>query len=355
VKIIHIRYEDYRNLSAGEMSPDGGINVIFGKNAQGKTNLLEAMWLFTGGRSFRGSRDADLVARGRRRALLDLTFFSGEREQTARLAVEGGTRSAVLNGVPKRSAAGLVGVFCAVMFSPEHLALVRDGPVFRRNFMDTALCQIRPGYAVLLARYRHTLVQRNALLKDIPRHSELLGTLSVWDEKLARYGREIVKSREEYLTWISGPVRGIYAGICENREQIGLKYQKSAENLNEALLKNRAADIAAGHTGAGPHRDDLLIEIDGLSARAFGSQGQKRSAVLALKLAEAEVLFRRTGERPVVLLDDVMSELDAGRQDYLLNHLENCQVFITCCEADAVRRLRGGARFEMEAGVLRAR
>lgn len=355
MKILRLTYEDYRNLISGEIKPDEGINVIYGKNAQGKTNLLEAMWLFTGGRSFRGSRDADLVAREKERARLSLSFFSEEREQTAEIRVENGKRGAALNGVPKRSAAELVGVFCAVMFSPEHLSLVRDGPVYRRNFMDSALCQLRPGYAALLSRYQHTLVQRNALLKDIPRHSELIDTLSIWDEKLVRYGTEVVRIRMEYLGRILNPVREIYSGICENREQIGLKYQKSAENLSEALLECRSADIASGHTGAGPHRDDLQIEIDGLSARAFGSQGQKRSAVLALKLAEAEVLFRQTGERPVIFLDDVMSELDSGRQDYLLNHLENCQVFITCCEPDAVRRLKAGARFEMDAGVLRLR
>lgn len=355
MKILCLTYEDYRNLISGEIEPDEGINVIYGKNAQGKTNLLEAMWLFTGGRSFRGSRDADLVARERERARLTLSFFSEEREQTAEIRVENGKRGAALNGVPKRSAAELVGVFCAVIFSPEHLSLVRDGPVYRRNFMDSALCQLRPGYAALLSRYQHTLVQRNALLKDIPRHSELIDTLSIWDEKLVRYGTEVVRIRMEYLDRILNPVREIYSGICENREQIGLKYQKSAENLSEALLECRRADIASGHTGAGPHRDDLQIEIDGLSARAFGSQGQKRSAVLALKLAEAEVLFRQTGERPVIFLDDVMSELDSGRQDYLLNHLENCQVFITCCEPDAVKRLKTGARFEMDAGVLRLR
>lgn len=355
MKILRLQYKDYRNLISGEIQPDDGINVIYGKNAQGKTNLLEAMWLFTGGRSFRGSRDADLVARERERAALNLSFFSQEREQESCIRVENGKRSASLNGVTKRSAAELVGVFCAVMFSPEHLSLVRDGPVFRRNFMDSALCQLRPGYAMLLARYQHTLVQRNALLKDIPRHAELIDTLPIWDEKLVRYGRDIVGIRMDYISRIMDPVQQIYSGICENREQIGLKYQKSAENLSEALLECRRGDLATGHTGAGPHRDDLLIEIDGLSARAFGSQGQKRSAVLALKLAEAEVLFRQTGERPVIFLDDVMSELDSGRQDYLLNHLEHCQVFITCCEPDAVRRLRGGARFEMDAGVLNPR
>lgn len=352
MNILRLDWSGYRNLEPGGFSPGNGINVIYGKNAQGKTNLLEAMWLFTGGRSFRGARDADLIGYGKESAALNLRFFSGEREQTAEIRVENGRRSAGLNGVPKRSAAELIGVFCAVIFSPEHLSLVREGPAFRRNFIDSALCQIRPAYAALLSRYNHTLIQRNSLLKDIPRHAELLDTLSIWDEKLAKYGAEVVRFRLDYLRQLEEPAKAVYAGICEEKEVLSLQYRQSAENLEQALRETRREDLAAGHTGAGPHRDDLEIGIDGRSARAFGSQGQKRSAVLALKLAEAEVLRRRTGEKPVIFLDDVMSELDSGRQDYLLNHLEDCQVFITCCEPDAVKRLKEGKRFRMDAGAL---
>lgn len=352
MNILRLSYSGYRNLLPGEFEPDDGINVIYGKNAQGKTNLLEAMWLFTGGRSFRGSKDADLIGHEAPRAELNLTFFSEEREQTACVRVENGRRTASLNGVAKRSASELIGTFCAVIFSPEHLSLVREGPAFRRNFIDSALCQIRPSYAALLARYNHTLVQRNALLKDIPRHSGLLDTLDVWDEKLVRSGEEVVRERMEYIRRIEEPAKAIYAGICEDKETFGLGYVKSVEQLRQALCDSRRDDLYSGHTGVGPHRDDLEITIDSQSARAFGSQGQKRSAVLALKLAEAEVLRRRTGEKPVIFLDDVMSELDSGRQDYLLNHLEDCQVFMTCCEPDAVKRLRAGKSFEMRGGRL---
>ena len=352
MNILRLQYENYRNLQSGEMVPEKGINVIFGKNAQGKTNLLEAMWLFTGGRSFRGSKDADLIAYKEQRAELNLHFFSEEREQTAQIRIENARRTACLNEVPKKSVSELIGKFCAVIFSPEHLSLVREGPVFRRNFIDSALCQIKPSYAVLLTRYNHTLTQRNALLKDIPRHCELEDTLDIWDEKLIRYGEEIIRARTEYIKQINEPVQAIYAGICENKETIGLSYQKSAENMSQSLKKARRDDIYSGHTSAGPHRDDLEIVIDGQSARAFGSQGQKRSAVLALKLAEAEVLRRKTEEKPVIFLDDVMSELDSERQDYLLNHLENCQVFITCCEPDSVKKLRNGSLFQMAGGSL---
>jgi len=352
VNIQLVEYKNYRNLQSGVLNPINGINIIYGKNAQGKTNLLEALWLFTGGRSFRGAKDADLVAHQAQRAEVKIGFFSEERDQTAQITIENARRKAVLNGVSKRFASELIGKFYAVIFSPEHIALVREGPSLRRNFIDSALCQLKPGFAALLSRYNHTLVQRNALLKDIPRHEELMNTLEIWDEKLAKYGDDLVRGRMDYVEKIKEPAKRIYAGICENKEEIDLIYQKSTGDLKQALLSSRRNDIYSGHTSFGPHLDDMEITIDTQSARAFGSQGQKRSIVLALKLAEAEVLFSQTGERPIILLDDVMSELDAGRQDYLLNHLNDCQVFITCCEPDAVKRLQKGALFEMDGGAV---
>lgn len=352
MNIQHLAFQNYRNLKSGQMEPHPGINLISGPNAQGKTNLLEAIWLFTGGRSFRGAKDADLILRGEQKAEINLGFFCGERDQTAQISILNGRRSAVLNGVPLKRASGLIGRFFAVLFSPEHLALVREGPSFRRDFIDAALCQVKPGYVSLLSRYNRTLTQRNALLKEIPRHSALLDTLDVWDERLAALGESVMKGRAGYLEKIREPAQKIYAGISQNKESIQLEYRKSAENLKQALSDSRRDDIATGHTNFGPHRDDMEITIDSLSARTFGSQGQKRSVVLALKLAEAELLFRETGERPVILLDDVMSELDSGRQDYLLNHLTDCQVFITCCEPDAIKQLREGALFFMDGGVL---
>lgn len=352
MNIQRLEYKNYRNLQFGVINPLNGINIIYGRNAQGKTNLLEALWLFTGGRSFRGSKDVELVTHQMQKAEVDILFYSEEREQTAQIIIENARRRAVLNGVPKKSASELIGKFYAVIFSPEHIALVREGPALRRNFIDSALCQLKPGFAALLLRYNHTLIQRNALLKDIPRHAELLNTLEIWDEKLAKYGEDLVRARMGYIEKLKEPAKNIYAGICENKEKIDLNYQKSTGDLKHALLVSRRNDIYSGHTSFGPHLDDMEITIDSRSARAFGSQGQKRSIVLALKLAEAEVLFRQTGERPVILLDDVMSELDAGRQDYLLNHLNDCQVFMTCCEPDTIKRLQQGSLFEMDGGSI---
>ena len=353
MRILRLGWENFRNLLPGALEPRAEVNEIFGANAQGKTNLLEAMWLFTGERSFRGARDAELIRRGENAAKLRLSFYSGNREQTAEIAVADGRRTCVLNGVPKGPCSALIGKFCSVVFSPEHLALVRGGPAERRDFVDSALCQIRPSYAALLSGYSRVLFQRNALLKDIPRHAELIDTLSIWDARLVEYGERVVRRRAEYLEALGGPAAEFYAGISGRRETLSLSYKKSAEDFKKALAEGRREDILTGHTGAGPHRDDVEIEVNGLSARAFASQGQKRSAVLALKLAEAELLTRAEGERPVVFLDDVLSELDADRQGYLLNHLEDFQVFLTCCEPSAGRPAGKGALFRMEGGVLK--
>ena len=352
MNIHQLSWKNFRNLYAGKIEPCGGVNVVFGKNAQGKTNLLEAMWLFTGERSFRGAKDLELVPEENSSALLEMHFESENREQTAKITIASGRRSAELNGVPKGSCSALTGKFCAVVFSPEHLSLIRGGPALRRNFIDSALCQMKPSYAALLSGYNHTLVQRNALLKDIPRHAELLDTLGIWDDRLCQYGEKLVRQRVAYLKALSAPAAGFYSGISSNSKSLSFSYRKSAENLRQALAQNRQEDLLNGHTGVGPHRDDIDLFINGMSAKAYASQGQKRSAVLALKLAEAELLSRMNGERPVVFLDDVMSELDAGRQDYLLNHLAGFQVFLTCCEPGAARLMKSGALFRVENGTV---
>lgn len=347
----------FRNLEDRETSPlcpAPGVNVLFGENGQGKTNLLEALWLFTGGRSFRGARDGELIRLGREAASLSLGFFSQEREQTARISFREGKRFLELNGVRKQSASQIVGTFCAVIFSPEHLSLVKGGPSLRRQFLDSALCQCRPAFAGTLSRYNRTVFQRNALLKDIPRHPELLDTLEIWDLRLSQLGEEITRQRREYLQVFSPLAQRYYEGISGGRETLSFSYRPGyTGSLSENLARLQREDIRFGHTGAGPHRGDLEIELDGSPARAFGSQGQQRSAVLAMKLAEAEMLGRFLGEEPVILLDDVLSELDGRRQEYLLNHLEERQVFLTCCSPEPAERLLSGKRFEICGGRIR--
>lgn len=368
--ITRLATENYRNLEDGEALPCQGVNVIYGGNAQGKTNLLEALWLFTGGHSFRGAKDAELPRllpggeANSPRATLSLEFFSEGRMQEASLYIENGRRSSVINGVAKKTGSALVGKMRAVIFSPEHLLLVKEGPARRRGFLDGALCQLKPGYAGLLGIFQRALLQRNALLKDLVRFPELGDTLEVWDLRLAKLGGEVMAERQAYVQRLAPRVKEIYSGISKGREELAVAYgpsvkieggfdrQQGEAAFLQELSRTRSSDIRAGFTTAGPHRDDLDIALNGVSARAFGSQGQQRSAVLALKLAEAEALSQLTGEAPVVLLDDVMSELDQSRQDYLLNHLHGRQVFITCCSPETVSLMETGRRFRVEAGKV---
>ena len=353
MKVLELRASGFRNLETLRFSPCGGLNAVTGENAQGKTNLLEAMWLFTGGRSFRGARDQELVRAGAQEARLSLTFFSGGREQRAELTLRGGARQAVLNGVPKRGMAELIGRFCAVVFSPEHLSLVKGGPAERRAFLDSALCQAKPSYAIAYARYRRTLNQRNALLKDIARHPELEDTLPIWDDRLCRSGAVLIRERRAYLERFAPRASAHYAGIAHGREELRLTYEPSCGgDMAESLRRALREDIRFGHTSVGPHRDDIGIEIGGMAARLYASQGQQRSAVLAMKLAEAAVLAEACGEEPVVFLDDVLSELDGSRQLYLLSSLSGRQSFLTGCELPP--RALGGtaARFLVRGGAV---
>ena len=353
---------DYRNIDFIKLAPSENVNIIFGENAQGKTNLLESIWLFTGCKSFRTKKDNELLGFEKEYAKNEIEYFAFGREQKAQLIIDK-KRTAFKNGIELKSPAELIGEFYAVIFSPSHLSLIQDGPIFRRSFLDTALCQLKPNYAKGLARYKHTLEQRNALLKDIQFHSELYDTLDIWDEKLSSYGAAVVSERIKYSKELSGHANEIYTGISEGKEVLTVDYVNNTglyvddpyeikEFLKERLRQTRRDDIFNKITGIGPQRDDLDIKINGLSARKFGSQGQKRSSALALKLSEANIIKEITGEEPIILLDDVMSELDIKRQDYILNHISGRQVFITCCDPATVLRLCEGKTFHIEKGCL---
>lgn len=354
--MTELELKSFRNIKELHMEPDAGINVIYGENAQGKTNVLESIWLFSGLKSFRGARDTELVAFGSEQAKMKLGFDTAYRSNKAEITVNG-KRNAVLNGVPLRSASELIGKFRAVVFAPSFLSIIKDGPGERRKFTDSAICQLKPNYAVLLADYTRLIKQRNSLLKDVSHHPALLDMLDVIDEKACETGERIILERSAYLETIKPRVCDIYGGLSSGREEISFEYVKKYasdenETLRDIFRRNRKEDILNKTTSAGPHRDDIDIFINGISARLYGSQGQQRSCALALKLGEAAVIRDQTGEQPVALLDDVMSELDTARQDYILNHIKDWQVFITCCEPSSVLRMCGGKTLNIEKGRL---
>ena len=361
MKIDSIKIENYRNIE--NLTLDfGEVNIIYGENAQGKTNLIEAIYLFTGARSFRGTKDADLIRFHSDFARLKIDFSDEERNQNAEILIKE-KRSATLNGVKKQSASVLGEEIKAVVFSPIHLSMVKDGPAERRKFIDNALCQIRFNYKTVLKEYNRCLTQRNVLLKDMQRNPELQDMLSIWDRNFARAGAKIIYQRRRYIDELLPFAKEFFSGLSGGAEELDIQLKGSFEygNLNikdieyeliKTLEKNRADDILNGVSGAGPHRDDMEILINGKSARLFGSQGQQRSCVIALKLAESSLLKNLTDIVPIALLDDVMSELDEKRQDYILNHIKEWQIFITCCDKNTVLRLKEGKTIHISNGKV---
>lgn len=365
--------KDYRNIEAADFTPSPGVNVIYGENAQGKTNLLEALWLFTGLRSFRGSKERELRRFDTEAAKLSMAFHNDVRDMTADILITD-KKTASVGGLPYGPSTKLVGEFLAVIFAPQHLDLIKGGPAERRKFLNQALCQLKPSYAKSLTQFNRAMQQRNQLLKDAVYHPELYDTLEVWDDRFCTFGAHVISERMKYLEDLKPFLEEFYGGISGGRETISVSYAAGTgssdagpfrfssadpavikEELGELLKAHRREDRFAGFTTVGPHRDDLLVTLDGISAKSFGSQGQQRSCALSLKMSEASVIRSLTGRQPVALLDDVMSELDAGRQDYILNHIDGWQVFLTCCEPSSIllsKQSDNGKLFEVSGGKL---
>ena len=360
MKINSITLENYRNIK--ELSVDfDDVNIIWGENAQGKTNLLEAIYLFSGAKSFRGAKDKELVKFDCDYAKMKLDFFANGREQTAEISIKD-RKTVTLNGIKKRSSTELGDEIKTIIFSPDHLNMIKEGPNERRKFIDGALCQIKSNYRTLLKNYSRTLVQRNSLLRNAESVDEVAPMLEVWDVNLANLGAKIIYQRIMYLKAIKPYLKSIFEGISGGKEDIELVYigaytytddvNDIEQRLYNKIKSHRKIDVLNHTTTKGPHRDDIEIMINGRSVKSFGSQGQQRSSVLALKLAEASLLREMTGENPIALLDDVMSELDEKRQDYILNHIKDLQVFITCCDKETVLRLKKGKTFHIANGAL---
>ena len=365
MKLTHLTLKNFRNLSELELIPGDHVNIIYGDNAQGKTNILEAIWLFTGNHSFRGAKNAELVQFEQHFAEAKLTFADEERMQQMKLRF-GSKRECTLNQVPLKSTQELAGHFYGVIFSPDDLDLVKGSPAGRRRFLDNAITELRPQYRDYLEKYEKVLEQRNMLLREIPKTPSLRDTLFIWDQQLAKLGTILHIYRNDYVKKLHRVAASLYQGMT-GEDALSVSYRSTVFDHPEAVVTYEDAhleayqkkleetlenDLRFSHTTAGIHRDDLELSLKGLSVKNYGSQGQQRSTVLLLKLAEAELLQRITGEAPVILLDDVMSELDAGRQHYILNHVKKQQVFITCCDIYNTFRLEEGKIFQIQNGAL---
>lgn len=350
MKILKVELDGYRNLDRLKLTPSEGVNFICGKNAQGKTNFLESLWMLTGARSFRGTKDADLINFEKNSAFVNADFLLDDRIQNIKICFDGEKRKAFLNSVPQKYPTNIIGTFRSVLFSPLNLALITGGPEKRRHFIDAAICQLKPAYASLLIRYNHTLKQRNALLKSAGNSSSKIALAEVLNESLSNLGAQIIAQRVAYLEFLKPEVYKIYSEISGNSENLKIKYvsrvlkftdeeivvETIKNSMQEKLIKNFDSDLKSGFTSVGPHKDDIEILINENFVKNFGSQGQQRSAALALKFAEASVLEKKLGDAPVILLDDVMSELDEQRREYMISKIKNRQVFITGCDESQI-------------------
>lgn len=369
MKITNLQLRCFRNITALDLAPCPFINVIYGDNAQGKTNLMEAIWLFSGNNSFRGAKQNELIQFDHHNSLLSLQFEDSERLQKAEIELFSvNTKKKIkLNNVEMKGFSELSGNFLCVVFSPTHLSLVKDGPKNRRRFLDIAISQIKPQYKNYLASYEKLIEQRNALVKTAFRNTNLQSEIDVWDVQLAKIGTIITIYRNDYLKKLVGIAKKLYKGISSQKEELSLCYSSTVyENSQEIkiydensvnayyqkLKRSFETDTKQGFTTCGIHRDDLEIYIDGRSIKTYGSQGQQRSSVITLKLSEARLLFKITNENPIILLDDVMSELDESRQDFILNHVKDMQVFITCCDINNTMKLSKGRIFKISKGQI---
>ncbi len=348
MRIDRVFIKHFRNIEDCEFFPAPDINIFLGENAQGKTNIAEAIWIMTGARSFRTSKDKEMIPFLKENFEIGCDFFAAEREQSLKLKFLQG-RNYSINKVDNKKIVEVAGNFCAVSFSPAHLELVKKAPSERREFLDSAICQIKPSYITTIRRYKRALLQRNAMLK-----SENKDALSVFDEVVATLCAEINKARCSYLKKLETKAREILLSM--GGEDLSLTYSNSEcdkDGYLSLFKKALQSDFLYKTSSVGAHREDIEIKIGTKSAKSYASQGQQRSIVLALKLAEGEILAAEKGETPVYILDDVLSELDKKRREFILLKLKDCQVFITCCNLNDVRKVYRGKVFTVDNGQIK--
>ena len=335
--VKRVELSNFRNYKLLKLDLDKKTNILYVKNAQGKTNILESVYVCSTTKSHRSNRDAELIRLDSDEAHIKLFIEKNNREQRIDIHLRRNkTKGIAINGIPIKKASELFGVFNVVIFSPEDLDIIKKGPTERRKFIDMELCQLDKIYVYNLTNYNKIVIQRNKLLKDINFRPELKQTLEVWDHQLAEYGSKIIERRQKFIKEINNIMKPIHRELTGGVEDINIVYNKNceAEDLLKTLEENRERDIKYKSTSAGPHKDDILFFHEDKNIRIYGSQGQQRTVALSLKLAEIELVKKLINDLPVLLLDDVLSELDSDRQNHLLKSLDNIQTVITCTGLD---------------------
>lgn len=335
--IESIELKDYRNYKELHMEFGSGTNILYGDNAQGKTNILEAVYVCSTTKSHRGSKDRETIRFSAEEAHIKLNIKKDSIPYRIDMHLKKNQAKGIaVNGIPMKKASELFGIVNVVFFSPEDLNLIKNGPAERRRFIDMELCQLNRLYVHTLVQYNRVLLQRNKLLKEIAFHPEYEETLDIWDLQLLQYGTKLMAYRAEFIGQLNPVIGQIHSRLSGNREQLVLTYEPNValEMFEDTLKKSRTQDLKQKTTLTGPHRDDISFWINGIDIRKFGSQGQQRTAALSLKLAEIELVKQLIHDHPILLLDDVLSELDRGRQNQLLSCMEQIQTIITCTGLD---------------------
>jgi len=360
--VKNLSIENFRNFNRLDVELDNGVNVVYGDNANGKTNLIEAIHFCAVGSSQRAGHDKELIRFGEAEAHLqavvesDIFAKSFQRRIDVHIFKEGRRKGIAIDHIPIKKRSELFGILHVVIFTPEDLRIVKAGPSERRAFVDLELCQLNAVYYHTLRQYHQALKQRNNLLKAIAKNRDLLSTLEVWDDPLCRNGIQIMEHRASFIEEVGQIAADIHKDITDGKEDLVINYRPQVVGDYEDKLKRSIErDLAMGSTSYGIHKDDVAFSINGNDVRIYGSQGQQRTCALSIKLAEIEIIKKRTGHTPVLLLDDVLSELDESRQEFLFKHIEGLQTVLTCTGIEDVLKRTNGNVMKMEKGILAAK
>lgn len=355
--IKNLALKNYRNYESAGITFSEGINILYGDNAQGKTNILEAIYMAGTTKSHRGSRDREVIRFGEEESHIRADVVKNDMNRRIDMHLQKNkSKGIAVDMVPIRKSSELLGMIHMVFFSPEDLTIIKNSPAERRNFMDMELCQLDRMYVTYLTNYKKVLDQRNNLLKQIGFDRKKEDMLSVWNEQLVKYGIEIIRKRNDFIQMINEIIAGLHGELTSGRERLQLVYDKNteAEDFLTELENRQESDIRYQTTQTGPHRDDIIFYINDMDVRRFGSQGQQRTVALSLKLAEIELVKKLIHENPILLLDDVMSELDRNRRDALLDSIRDIQTILTCTGYDDFikERLKINRVYRIVAGTV---
>lgn len=334
--IKSIELNNFRNYEVANIEFDKNINILYGDNAQGKTNLLEACYYSAISKSFKSTKDKEIIRFGQDYLSIKTIIEKNDREYAIDISINNNKKTIKVDNVKINKTSDLLGLLNVILFSPEDLNIIKNGPSERRRFFDNEISQIDRIYLSDLINYNKVLNNRNKLLRDIAFDNSIKDTLDVWDMQLVEYGKKIIKRRREFIDELKYYVKDKHFKISGGKEELIINYEPSIDDIffEDELIGNREKDLKYAQTSVGPHRDDISFKIDGIDIRKFGSQGQKRCSALSLKLSEIDIVSNIIKDKPVLLLDDVLSELDSNRQKFLLESISDIQTIITCTGLD---------------------